>query len=275
MKASAPIRAGIYASLVWLIVIVCVWLFGAESTPRSGMAQLGSVAAILSPFALIWLAAVSADNLIELRAEADALRLVADALRREISGPVSVRPAKEVADKAPLPQKRPDQVVSEPLDIVEAVTPKTLILSLNFPDGPEDHDAVEALRLALNDTGLARLIRAAQDVITLLAGKGVYMDDLATELAASGAWRSYAAGARGGDLSDLAGVRDDAARSKVTALLQEDHIIRDAIQHFLRQYDRILAREAPNLTDGELVMLSDTRSGRAFMLLADASGNFG
>lgn len=279
MKASAPIRAGVFASIGWLFIIVCVWLFGAESTPRSGIAQLGNFAAVVLPFALIWLAAIAADSLIELRAEASALRLVVDALRRELAGPASVRPAGEAGSgaKNSAPQKRPEQVGAAqeiPAGQFE-ITPKTLILSLNFPDGPDDHDAVEALHIALNDTELARLIRAAQDAITLLAGKGVYMDDLVVELPQPEHWRSYVAGGRGGDLSSLAGIRDEAAKEKVMRLLQQDEIIRDAIHHFLRQYDRILTREAESLSDEQLAILSDTRSGRAFMLLAEASGNFG
>lgn len=282
MKASAAIRAGVFASLGWFIIIVCVWLFGAESTPRSGIAQLGSLVAMILPFALIWLAAVAADSLIELRAEASALRLVVDALRRDMASPASIRVAGDAGDSRTAAQKAAPQKTSG--SIVAAsdapggqveITAKTLILSLNFPDGPDDHDAVEALHIALNDSELARLIRAAQDAITLLAGKGVYMDDLVTHLPLAEDWRDYVAGGRGRDLSALAGIGDEAAKEKVLRLLQQDEIIRDAIHHFLRQYDRILSREAPKLSDDQLVFLSDTRSGRAFMLLADVSGNFG
>ncbi len=41
------------------------------------------------------------------------------------------------------------------------------IRALNFPDSPEDRDGFRALRRALEDRTMAKLIRAAQDVLTL------------------------------------------------------------------------------------------------------------
>jgi hypothetical protein len=57
------------------------------------------------------------------------------------------------------------------------------IRALQFPETPEDKEGFRALRLALEDRTVAKLIRAAQDVLTLLSQEGIYMDDLKPELA--------------------------------------------------------------------------------------------
>lgn len=152
------------------------------------------------------------------------------------------------------------------------LTATELFLALNFPDGPEDREAIRCLRLALGDPGLARLIRAAQDVVTLLAGQGIYMDDLALPEAHPRAWRCLAEGLRGARIASLAGAGDTATLAVVRGLLRRDEVFRDAAHHFLRQFDRLLARHAAGDDDGMLVALGETRSGRAFLLLAEATG---
>lgn len=152
------------------------------------------------------------------------------------------------------------------------LTPAELFLALNFPDGPDDREAIRCLRLALGDPGLARLIRAAQDVVTLLAGQGIYMDDLAPPEADPRAWRSLAEGVRGAPIAALAGAGDTAALAVVRGLLRRDEVFRDAAHHFLRQFDRLLSRHAADDEDGMLTALGGTRSGRAFLLLAEATG---
>ena len=63
-------------------------------------------------------------------------------------------------------------------------------MALNFPDGPDDHEAIRCLRLALSHPELARLIRAAQDVVTLLASRGIYMDDIQVPETDPALWRA-------------------------------------------------------------------------------------
>jgi hypothetical protein len=49
---------------------------------------------------------------------------------------------------------------------------------MNFPENEHDKDGFRTLRRALEDPGTERLIRASQDVLTLLSQDGIYMDDL-------------------------------------------------------------------------------------------------
>ena len=63
------------------------------------------------------------------------------------------------------------------------------IRALQFPESPDDRAGFRALRLALEDRNVAKLIRAAQDVLTLLSQEGIYMDDLKPDRARPEVWR--------------------------------------------------------------------------------------
>lgn len=292
MTLSNAVRIGLFATIAWVLLVAGFWLFGPEGAPRSGLARLGTVAAVLAPPVLIWMAALAADALAVLRSEADSLRLVVDSMRRDASGASLVRaePVEAAAPVAPAgPRSRAGPAMPAPADARQSnlaldpadaprpveVPPRALVLGLNFPDGPDDAEAIAALHATLADPDLARVVRAAQDVITLLAGKGVYMDDQRPDLPRPELWRRFAEGMRGGAVAGLAGLRDREVEAMLARLLREDDILRDAVHHFLRQYDRMLAAQVARLDDAQLVALSDTRSGRAFMLLGRVAHSFG
>ncbi|MCT8331020.1 hypothetical protein [Albidovulum sediminis] len=148
------------------------------------------------------------------------------------------------------------------------------IRALNFPDGPDDRDGFRALRQALQDRHMAKIIRAAQDVLTLLSQDGIYMDDLTPERARPELWRRFAQGERGRPLAALGGIRDRSSLALSAARMRQDTIFRDAAHHFLRQFDRTLAEIEQTATDAEIAALSETRTARAFMLLGRVSGVF-
>ncbi len=150
----------------------------------------------------------------------------------------------------------------------------TLIRALNFPESADDAQGIAALRAALADPTGARLVRAAQDVLTLLARDGIFMDDLTSDRARPELWRRFAKGERGREISALGGVRDRTTLAIVQGLLRSDTIFRDAAHHFLRQFDRALALVEPTADDAQIVGLSGTRTARAFMLLGRAAGTF-
>ncbi|CAM3356014.1 hypothetical protein PANO111632_16015 [Paracoccus nototheniae] len=155
------------------------------------------------------------------------------------------------------------------------VDPGTLIRALNFPDGPDDHDAIEALRDALKDPAHSRVLRAAQDVVTLLAGQDVYMDDLPPDPARPDVWRRFAEGDRGSAVAALGGIHQPQALEIAAAMLRGDEVFRDAAHHFLRHFDTMIAGIVPQLDDMQIAVLADSRSARAFMLLGRVSGVFG
>ena len=176
-------------------------------------------------------------------------------------------------------QAKPDDARQSSLgfDAPEAVLlpPETLIRALNFPDGPDDHEAVQALRVALRDPDHARLLRSAQDVVTLLAERGIFTDDLVPEQADSAAWRRFADGQRGRSVAGVGAIREPESLEAATAAMRADEVFRDAVHHFLRLFDRGVTSMVPEITDNEIAWLTETRSARAFMLLARAAGLFG
>ena len=288
---------GAAVTAAWLLLVGLFWLFGPEGGPASGLARLLSLVGILLPVALIWLAVGLAGAVAELRRESLLLRAQVEQMRGgrgdagdEISGAgLGATPQTRGAGAATMPAPRATpRAVRTPEQRLEtrqgdlpfeqpapvAIPPEDLIAALNFPDGPDDHRAIAALRASLADPEAARTIRAAQDVVTLLAQHGVYADDLDRAALSAALWRRFLDGERGPVLAALAS-GDDATAGIVAGLMRADEVFRDAAHHFLRQYDRTLVRIAPEISDDSLALLSDTRSGRAFALLAQVSGMFG
>ena len=148
------------------------------------------------------------------------------------------------------------------------------ISALNFPETADDRAGFEALRRALADHRAAPLIRASQDVLTLLSQDGIYMDDLAPDRARPEIWRKFAAGERGRGISGLGGVRDRSSLALSSSRMRQDTIFRDSAHHFLRAFDRTISQMAEALTDQELIALAETRTARAFMLLGRVAGIF-
>lgn len=161
----------------------------------------------------------------------------------------------------------PPEAMRPPLSVAD------FIRALQFPESPEDKEGFRALRLALEDREVARLIRAAQDVLTLLSQEGIYMDDLKPEMARPELWRRFAAGERGRAIAAVGGIRDRSSLALTAARMRED-IFRDAAHHFLRTFDKVFQAFEKNATDAELAELADTRTARAFMLIGRVTGVF-
>jgi hypothetical protein len=159
-------------------------------------------------------------------------------------------------------------------ELADPVSVDDFIRALNFPDSADDKDNIRALRRALDDRTLAKLIRAAQDVLNLLGQDGIYMDDLKPDRAKPEIWRRFANGERGKTIAALGGVRDRSSLALAAGRMRNDTIFRDAAHHFLRQFDKTVADFEKNATDQEIVALANTRTARAFMLLGRVTGTF-
>lgn len=260
---------GVAGSAIWLVLVVLlVWLEGDDAAPDR-VSWLVWLMGVLLPLGLIWVAVWFARSLVLLRQEAEELRAQLHQLGggKVAAGSGMTGPASRRIPPPPL-AGLPAAVATAP---VPAPTPVELFLALNFPDGPEDHAAVRCLRLALGDPALARLIRAAQDVVTLLAGQGIYMDDIALPETGPEPWRALCEGQRDAAVGSLALIRDEAMLELAGRMLREDEIFCDAALHFLRQYEGLLVSRGR--LDPELPpLLAQSRSGRAFLLLSQASG---
>lgn len=148
------------------------------------------------------------------------------------------------------------------------------IRALNFPENPDDREGFRALRRALEDRNTAKLIRAAQDVLTLLSQEGIYMDDLRPDRARPELWRRFAQGERGRTVAALGGIRDRSSLALTAARMREDTVFRDAAHHFLRSFDKAFQDFERDASDADLAELADTRTARAFMLFGRATGIF-
>ncbi len=184
--------------------------------------------------------------------------------------------------KAAMAAPRPDPGAEQPglalgtpaEDLRPPLSVADFILALQFPESPDDKDGFRALRLALEDRTVAKLIRAAQDVLTLLSQEGIYMDDLRPDRSRPELWRKFATGDRGRSIAGLGGVRDRSSLALTASRMREDAVFRDAGHHFLRTFDRVFAEFERNASDTDLSNLSETRTARAFMLFGRVTGTF-
>ena len=178
------------------------------------------------------------------------------------------RPAAPEVEQPGLALGTPAEDLRAPLSVTD------FIKALQFPENPDDKDGFRALRLALEDRTTAKLIRAAQDVLTLLSQEGIYMDDLKPDRARPELWRRFASGERGRTIAALGGIRDRSSLALTASRMREDAVFRDAGHHFLRTFDKTFAAFEPNATDEELADLAETRTSRAFMLFGRVTGTF-
>lgn len=190
--------------------------------------------------------------------------------------PSADRKAAMVAPPRPAPQdEQPALALGTPAeDLRPPLSVGDFIRALNFPEGPDDREGFRALRLALEDRNVAKLIRAAQDVLTLLSQEGIYMDDLRPERARPELWRRFAQGERGRTIAGLGGIRDRSSLALTASRMREDPVFRDAGHHFLRTFDKTFQEFESNASDADLAELSDTRTARAFMLFGRVTGTF-
>lgn len=295
-------------TVVWLLV---VGLYAVLAAPEGGWSGQPLAFPVLAlglalPVALVWLAAATLRSLKAVQDETDALRSAIEGLRRAGDAPQAGRrtepeaggnpaPAggfvsrRAVTPAAPQPHRAAEtpggaepEAEAQPslgfdasaLPEPEPLAPDDFVRALDFPESEDDTEGFRALRRALQDHEVARLVRAAQDVLTLLSEDGVYMDDLSPDRARPELWRSFAEGARGGAIAGLGGVRDRDSLATVAARMRQDPVFRDAAHHFLRQFDRCFAGFAGTASDQDVARFSDTRSARAFMLLGRVTGIF-
>jgi hypothetical protein len=147
--------------------------------------------------------------------------------------------------------------------------------ALDFPRDESDEAGFRALEAATRDRPVAELLQAAEDALTMLAQHGLYMEDLEVDPAPAETWARFASGERGAQVAAAAGIRSEEAVERARALMKADPVFRDTALHLMRRFDGVLRRaaEAPG-GPARLPRLADSRTGRAFMLVARAAGTF-
>lgn len=185
---------------------------------------------------------------------------------------------RKAAMAAPQPDpsaEQPALALGTPAEALRpALSNADFIKALQFPENPDDKEGFRALRAALEDRNAAKLIRAAQDVLTLLSQEGIYMDDLKPDRARPELWRRFAAGERGRGIAALGGVRDRSSLALAAGRMREDPIFKDAAHHFLRTFDKQFQEFETTASDADLSEIAETRTVRAFMLLGRVTGVF-
>ncbi|APX89561.1 hypothetical protein BV394_07405 [Brevirhabdus pacifica] len=182
--------------------------------------------------------------------------------------PVAGAAGKPHVDQPSLALGTPAEDLGVPISIAD------FIKAMNFPEDANDREGFRALRLALADRRIATLIRASEDLLTLLSQDGIYMDDLRPDRARPEVWRRFAKGERGKPVAALAGVRDRSSLALTSGRMKSDAVFRDVAHHFLRQFDRSFVEFEKGASDQDIAALAETRTARAFMLVGRVSGTF-
>ena len=277
----------IAASLVWVVVAgLLFWLLPAGDA--GGLRIVVMLLVMAVPVGMVAIVLTMARKINAVEAEVYRLQRALDTLRQPVAAPqaqaalrpvapqqqTSLRPVAKPVPRA-LPADQPKLALdASPDDDSPPLDRPDLILALNFPDSEDDTAGFAALRRALRDRTARHLVQASQDVLTLLSQDGIYMDDLRPPAPDADLWRRFAKGERGADMAPVGAVREEAALALVAARMREDAVFRDAVHHFLRRFDLILVAFEQEATDTDLRALAETRTARAFMLLARASRTF-
>jgi len=299
---------------LWLVVVIVFNTGEAEGEGAGFADRVLTVMAILMPIALIWVAATAARTARGLREEAARLQASIDAMRaayvdQQQRATMDLRPGvveklEELvestraaqADGTPVfsslrvlsppedraavvhaaptaDQPQPGLAFATPME-KDPISVADFIKALNFPENEHDKEGFRTLRRALEDRATERLIRASQDVLTLLSQDGIYMDDLRPDRARPEVWRRFAQGERGRAVAALGGIHDRSSLVLAAGRMKKDPVFRDAAHHFLRHFDRTFMEFERNASDAEIVALAGTRTARAFMLIGRVAGTF-
>lgn len=291
------------AALWALVVLVYLAVAAGPDTGPDPLRRMMAVLVIVLPAGLVWLGVAMRRSARAIEAQGEALQGALDQFRkteaqRAQSSIVGLRPAgsgslpgampvaapgrvgtRAFASPAPEPDEARGEAGEPAPELFAEPAPEpppleTFIRALHFPETAEDEAGFDALRRALRHPPSAKVIQAAQDMLTLLSQDGIYMDDLIPDRAKPDVWRRFARGERGRAVSELGGIRDRAALALSARRMREEPIFRDTGHHFLRSFDQTLARIEPEATDAEIARMSETRSARAFMLVGRVTGMF-
>ncbi|KUP93036.1 hypothetical protein [Tritonibacter horizontis] len=299
--------------VIWTLGIVALYVLAPETALSTEWnAPLVRVLAVLMPVLMLLVAAIALRSARIMQEETQRLHAAISSLRHMylahsqaaavVSEPSMAKKLEEIAETARKTEtvlatfqtiRRTPERLAIPSKAMEAVTEQGslqlgtpaealapplsnehFIRALNFPETAEDEEGFVSLRLALKDRHTAQVIRAAQDVLTLLSQEGIYMDDLRPDRARPDIWRQFAHGARGRAVAALGGIRDRSSLALSSARMKQDPIFRDSAHHFLRRFDQMFTRFEAEASDADISALSDTRTARAFMLLGRVAGTF-
>ncbi|MCB1332582.1 MAG: hypothetical protein KDK26_02795 [Roseivivax sp.] len=306
VEIQGPNVAAIAVGVAWVVLATVVIVWAGRQGEHDSVYYLVSVMLLVLPLIMIWVAASALRAARILSDESARLRLALETMRRNTAGgapgrdgpmPLISRKLEEIAaaqrkteaamavfttrraetpaEEASKPNYQPALELNTPDDAKPVpMDYDDFIRALDFPKTAEDVEGFAALRRAMKDRQVGLLVRASQDVLTLLSQDGIYMDDLKPDLAKPEVWRRFAKGERGRTIAALGGIRDRSSLALAANRMKQDTIFRDAVHHFLRLFDRTFVKFEAEASDPEITEFAGTRTSRAFMLLSRVAGTF-
>ncbi len=143
----------------------------------------------------------------------------------------------------------------------------------NFPESEEDTETLDALYDVLTDPEAASLLQCAEDTLASLADIDLYMEDFLPPLVPVSAWRAHLDGT-GGD--PVKGIQAPVEQSRIRAKLNSDKGFEHLCTKFMDRYEGMGRRLLDETNSSQLIVdLSNTRTGRAYLMIADSAGRLG
>lgn len=144
----------------------------------------------------------------------------------------------------------------------------------NFPESEDDTETLDALYDVLTDPDAASLLQSAEDTLASLADIDLYMEDFVPEMMPVSSWKAHLDGNGSGEA--IQAIKAPIEQSRIRAKLNADKGFEALANRFMGRFEdtvRRMIRESEN--DRLVVDLADTRTGRAYLMLADSSGRIG
>ena len=191
-------------------------------------------------------------------------------------------PSDFLDEKAAITKNRPSFTKNEPLlplDVQEtaegsAVLINDFIKAADLPDSADDKEGLGALKRALQDRDLAKLLHATQDSLKILSKEGIYIDALKLEPGEITLWRDFGKGKRGKKLAGIINFSNNEVLQKANSRFKTDTVFKDVVHHFLRQFDNVFTEFSTNASDDDILNFSTTRTAKTFLILAFIAGTF-
>jgi len=147
---------------------------------------------------------------------------------------------------------------------------KKFTRAANFPESEEDIETLDALYDVLTDPEAASLLQCAEDTLASLADIDLYMEDFTPSLVSVSAWQGHLDGSGSGAID---GIKASVEQSRIRAKLGSDKGFEHLSTKFMDRYEDMCRRLMNEAEDQRLIVdLSNTRTGRAYLMIAEPAG---
>ena len=149
-----------------------------------------------------------------------------------------------------------------------------LLKALHFPHDKNDKAGFMALELARKDNSISQLLRVSEDFLNLLAQDGIYLDDLKIEPPPIQAWLNFIKIDKNQHDRKLNCIGIEGHIKNLKLRAKKDTVFRDTALMLLRRFDKLLRDQLQGAEDHQIFKISETRSGKAFLIVGKISDTF-